>query len=113
MLFVVNTSLKMQKGKVAAQCGHAAIGCFEIASIQYKSIVRKWQQNGARKIACKIGSDEEIDALKALLDENNIPTYQVVDAGYTQVPSGSKTVLGIGPMEETVLNNFTGDLKLY
>lgn len=113
MLFVINTSLKMQKGKVAAQCGHAAIGCFINAHQSHENIVNRWQRTGARKIACKIGSDEEMDELKAILDENNIPTYQVIDAGLTQVPEGSKTVLGIGPVEENIVNNFTVDLKLY
>jgi peptidyl-tRNA hydrolase len=29
MLLIVNTELGMGKGKMAAQCGHAAIGCYE------------------------------------------------------------------------------------
>lgn len=46
--------------------------------------------------------------------ENSKLLVSVVrDAGRTQVPSGSRTVLAIGPGLEDVINLVTGHLKLY
>jgi len=36
----------------------------------------------------------------------------IADAGRTQIASGSRTVLGIGPAPMSVVNQVTGDLKL-
>ena len=35
------------------------------------------------------------------------------DAGRTQIAAGSATVLGLGPAPKAVLDQITGDLKLY
>jgi peptidyl-tRNA hydrolase len=39
-------------------------------------------------------------------------TYMVADAGKTQIASGSRTVLGIGPAPETAFLGITDHLKL-
>lgn len=39
----------------------------------------------------------ERNQLKEKLKEAGISTYTVTDAGRTQIPSGSKTVMGVGP----------------
>ena len=36
----------------------------------------------------------------------------ISDAGHTQVPAGSVTVLGIGPDASDKINKITGSLKL-
>ena len=41
-----------------------------------------------------------------------IGTYIVYDAGRTQIPAGSQTVLAIGPAAKSLLNGITGHLKL-
>ncbi len=38
--------------------------------------------------------------------------YRVVDAGRTQIPAGSHTVLAIGPAPANAVNKITGHLKL-
>lgn len=40
MVLLVNMSLKMEKGKIAAQCGHATLGCYQIAMKKCPSAVR-------------------------------------------------------------------------
>jgi PTH2 family peptidyl-tRNA hydrolase len=41
-----------------------------------------------------------------------IATYIVHDAGRTQIPAGSQTVLAIGPAPKSALDKITGHLKL-
>lgn len=55
---------------------------------------------------------DEITELKKLADINKIPNYLVVDAGRTQIPSSSVTVLALGPDEDEKIDKITGDLKL-
>ena len=56
--------------------------------------------------------DEELLALKKLADEKNITSYLVIDAGRTQIPTSSVTVLALGPDEDEIIDEVTGDLKL-
>ncbi|MEC7722882.1 MAG: peptidyl-tRNA hydrolase [Candidatus Thermoplasmatota archaeon] len=41
-----------------------------------------------------------------------MPTTQVRDAGHTQIPSGSLTVVAIGPAEASKIDRLTAELKL-
>ena len=45
-------------------------------------------------------------------DKKGIANYLVVDAGRTQIPTSSVTVLALGPDEDEILDEVTGDLKL-
>lgn len=59
MLFVVNGELKMGKGKVCAQVGHAVIGAYlqiqEISKYDQHSklVLESWQYSGCAKIVVK------------------------------------------------------------
>ena len=44
--------------------------------------------------------------------QRSIPALIVRDAGHTQIPRGSQTVLALGPFDEHALDLLTGDLKL-
>ena len=46
------------------------------------------------------------------IDVIEIIGYIKVDAGRTQIPSGSKTVIGIGPAPESHFIGVTDNLKL-
>jgi len=54
MILVVRNDLKMGKGKIAAQCCHAAVGAYEEARVKIPAILRKWEYTGAAKIAVKV-----------------------------------------------------------
>ena len=58
------------------------------------------------------GTKEELLELKKLADEKNISYYLVIDAGRTQIPTSSVTVLALGPDEDKIIDEVTGDLKL-
>ena len=109
-VMVVRTDLKMRKGKIAAQCCHGSIGAYKRSD---KEKIRKWENEAAyAKVVCKVKTVEELLALKKLADEKGLVNYLVVDAGRTQIPTSSVTVLAIGPDEDEIIDEVTGDLKL-
>ena len=113
MIFCVRTDLKMSKGKMCAQVGHATLGIYEQNLLKKKQdMLEKWKNCGQAKIAVKIKSEREMFCLKHKAEEMGMLTHIVQDAGKTQVASGSNTVLVIGPEYENKLNQITGHLKL-
>ncbi len=46
MVLVVRTDLKMDKGKIAAQCGHATLACYKTALQTNPAIVKQWERIG-------------------------------------------------------------------
>lgn len=46
LILGVRNDLKMQKGKVAAQCAHAAVAAYVKASIKAPDALAKWARNG-------------------------------------------------------------------
>ena len=112
MLLVVNTELSMGKGKIAAQCCHAAVGCYKRASLQCPGAVHAWERTGCAKIAVKCPSTEMLEMIAQQAMEKDIPAYLVEDAGRTQIEAGSRTVLGLGPAPVSVFEGVTSHLKL-
>ena len=58
MVLVVNNSLKMQKGKIAAQCCHGCLGAYKKAKRDFPDVLRVWSSQGQPKITLK-GKDED------------------------------------------------------
>ncbi|VEU23129.1 DEKNAAC104128 [Brettanomyces naardenensis] len=117
MTLVVRSDLGMQKGKVAAQCAHAAVTCYKLMSdakseARNTVLLRRWYGGGQAKIALKCKDKDEMDILFAKALSLNVNAYIVHDAGRTQVPSGSATVLGLGPAPRSVMDQITGELSL-
>ena len=50
MVLCVNQELGMGKGKIAAQCCHAAVACYKRASKQCPKGLRVWEVTGCAKI---------------------------------------------------------------
>ena len=74
---VVRRNLKMTANKTGAQCGHAAIGLYKKDPQEhYKCIVLE-------------ASDAKFEEAKVQHPE----AYVVKDAGHTEVPAGSETVM--------------------
>lgn len=114
MLFVVNEELKMGVGKVAAQVAHATLGLYlklQGSSVQNICNVTTWEVSGARKIVVGGKGTQELEAVQTIASSKNFPTFSVRDAGRTQVPSGSFTVLALFGSDDD-LDAITGHLKL-
>ncbi len=115
MVLVVRGDLGMGKGKIAAQCAHAAVDAYKAAaggSARAKRALSVWETTGCTKIALKAGSQAELLALAAAARERGIVASLIRDAGHTQVDPGTLTVLAIGPDDAAAIDAITGHLKL-
>ncbi|KAM0968528.1 hypothetical protein ACFX13_017169 [Malus domestica] len=112
MVLVVRRDLKMTTGKIASQCAHAATGAYAELMQSHRSLLRQWEQYGQPKIVVTCKNQQEMNKLKEAAENIGIPTFVVADAGRTQVVSGSKTVLAIGPGPKESVDSVTGKQAL-
>ncbi len=103
MYLIVRESLNMGVGKIAAQCAHAS----QLLVIKYykslwnhwdsdppgADIFERWLNSSYRKVVLK-ADDKEWEKIKSEISNHVV----VVDAGLTEIPSGSETVIGLCPM---------------
>ena len=63
---VVREDLKMGKGKIGAQCGHATIGAYEHVlqfakkSAYWKKVLNSWSWDGQKKVCVKVMTEQEL-----------------------------------------------------
>ncbi len=107
--FAVRKDLDMGKGKIAVQVAHAAV---IMALNSDKKTLRKWLEDGQKKVALWAKDEAEIIQLELKARELGVPFYEVRDAGLTQLPPDTLTCVGFGPSEEDVVDKITGHLKL-
>ncbi|KAM0794720.1 peptidyl-tRNA hydrolase PTH2-domain-containing protein [Usnea florida] len=123
LVLVVRTDLGMGKGKIAAQCAHAALACYKRLSTSPTTsptpnrttthpLLTRWEAAGQPKIAVQVPSLSEMQFLEAQATSLGLCARVIHDAGRTQVASGSATVLGVGPGPRSVVDRVTGGLKL-
>lgn len=119
MYFIVNSSLGMGKGKIAAQVGHAVETLTENLLEKGKQDYWNWKLSTRKKVVLKASGAEIQDFLDNVAkrsDDNTIidnSTFITVrDAGMTQIEPGSLTVLAFVPMEKRVVPEFVKNLKL-
>ena len=112
MVLIVNNNLKMGKGKIAAQVGHAAVSSTLKSGKETPDLLESWLASGQKKICVKGNDADHLLELEKLASTEGILSTKIHDAGHTQIPSGSLTVLALGPDIESLLSSITGDLKL-
>jgi PTH2 family peptidyl-tRNA hydrolase len=111
-VIVFRSDLKMGKGKIAAQAGHAAVSAAEEARKRHRGWWEAWLFEGQRKIAVKVKDENVLSELEREADELGLPHALIIDRGLTQVPEGTVTCLGIGPAPAEKIDRLTGKLKL-
>ena len=107
--FVVRKDLKMSTGKIVAQCGHALE---KLLKGTPKAVLSEYSLNGSPKIALQVPNLEKLLEIKADCASARVQKHLVTDAGLTQIPAGSMTVLGIGPVRAKYLPESVSALKL-
>ncbi|KAG1652080.1 Peptidyl-tRNA hydrolase 2, mitochondrial [Nymphon striatum] len=112
LVIVVRSDLKMGKGKMAAQCSHAAVAAYKTALKKNPALLKKWERGGQAKVVVKAEDEETLLALEEEACKLNLITSPIHDAGRTQIAAGSQTVLGIGPGPKDLIDKVSGHLKL-
>lgn len=114
LILVVRSDLKMGRGKMAAQCCHAALGIYKEANRQpsMSALLRRWEQSGQAKVVVKVEDESSLLRVQEAAEQAGLLTELIADAGRTQIASGSLTVLGVGPAPSSLLEPVTGHLKL-
>ncbi|KAL6436880.1 hypothetical protein ACFW04_004920 [Cataglyphis niger] len=112
LILVIRTDLKMGKGKVAAQCSHAAVAAYKAAR-KHPKILKAWEESGQAKITLKVDSEAALLEIAKQAKAVGLLSNIVQDAGHTQIAAGSKTVCGVGPGPAKLIDQVTGHLKLF
>ncbi|XP_052243876.1 peptidyl-tRNA hydrolase 2, mitochondrial-like isoform X2 [Dreissena polymorpha] len=113
MVIVVRTDLKMGRGKAAAQCAHGALGAAEKCLVTDKDTLYAWKACGQPKVVVKTDTEQSLIELAKAASASGLICTIIRDAGRTQIASGSKTVLAVGPGPAQLIDKVTGHLKLY
>lgn len=112
MVIVIRRNLNLSPGKLAAQVAHAAVACALETKKNKPKWFKKWMDEGGKKAIVKVERVDDFYPLKEKAEKLDIVTYVVVDAGHTEIPAGTKTVLGIGAAPNNIIDQVTGDLPL-
>ena len=135
MMIVMRRDLKMRKGKIAAQAGHACIDAILMALSKEGRLndfettndgialrdtdkpttpLSDWFKYGCAKICVYVDSEEELIDIAEKAKEKGIIAAVITDAGMTEfhgVPT--KTCLALEPLPAEVADELTGGLPLY
>ena len=135
MMIVMRRDLKMRKGKIAAQAGHASIEAIlmalskegRLADLEMteegmllhtdekeETPLSEWFSYGCAKICVYVDSEEALLAIDAKARERGILSAVITDAGMTEfhgVPT--KTCLALEPLSADTADELTGGLPLY
>ena len=135
MMIVMRRDLKMRKGKIAAQAGHACIEAvlralkkenrlgelvmtedgIELSPVSAVSTpLTEWFADGTAKICVYVDSEEELLEIAKKAEERGIIAAVITDAGATEfhgVPT--RTCLALEPLPSEITAELTGHLPLY
>lgn len=112
MVIVVRRDLRLSAGKMAAQVAHAAVDCALRAKGEDERAFKKWKSEGQKKVVVRVDGERDLHELKLAAQGRGLTTSLISDAGLTEVPPGTVTVLGIGPASNAQIDPLTGKLPL-
>ena len=108
-VILVRQDLNLPKGKLSAQCSHAAV---EAVMKSSDKKVSAWRKQGMPKIVLKVKDEKELLLYLQKAKDDGLTTALIKDAGRTVVAPGTKTCGAIGPDEEQKIDLITSKLSL-
>ena len=135
MMIVMRRDLKMRKGKIAAQAGHACVEAVLMALKKENRLndiekssdgvelnrdnkintpLSEWFHYGCAKVCVYVDSEAELLDIARIATEKGILTAIITDAGMTEfhgIPT--KTCLALEPLPCDIADELTGHLNLY
>jgi len=112
LVVVTRQDLKLSAGKTAVQVAHAAVTCALQSKKHDPDTFKEWYEEGQKKVVVKAPDLKALYELKAQAEDLGLVTSLIQDAGLTEIPAGTVTVLGIGPARDQDVDRVTGHLSL-
>lgn len=112
MVLVLRGELRLTAGKSAVQAAHAAVMLVRRAEERSPKDLAVWLSEGQKKIALQLDTLDEMEEVERRASRAGITTVWVEDAGFTEVPPGTRTCLGLGPAANRLLDPITGKIAL-
>ena len=135
-MIVMRRDLKMRKGKIAAQAGHACVEAVLMAMVHEQRLTQMhvsdggwiyldegampptplsdWFKAGIAKVCVYVDSEEELLEIAAKGREQGFICALIRDAGLTEFHGESTfTCLAFEPLRAEQIDPITGDLPLY
>jgi PTH2 family peptidyl-tRNA hydrolase len=136
-MIVMRRDLKMRKGKIAAQAGHACVEAVLAALIKENRLSQvcldgdgitlkpsnslddstplcQWFKNGVAKICVYVDSEEQLLEIDKKAKDAGIISSLICDAGMTEFHGHSTyTCLAFEPQLPEVVDPITGELPLF
>jgi len=111
-VIVVRADLGMSPGKMAVQVAHGSIGSAEKARKTHSEWFKAWREEGQKKVVVEVRGERELRELQDAAKGFGLPNDLIQDAGLTELPPGTVTVLAIGPAPTEKVDKITGNLPL-
>ena len=121
MYILVNTDLKMEKGKVAGQCSHSVSRVTRLVEENWKNdAYTKWIHNFEPKIVLKSSEKEMLEIIEKYelikiddIKQKDIWCIYTRDIGRTQIDVGQLTTLAFCPILRKDVPDYIKKLKLF
>lgn len=121
--FLINTDLKMDKGKIAVQVAHCVIQYMVELNKRPKDDpmnerYKEWKSEtpddpiGMMKKVVLKSTKDNIVYFSNRLNSTGIWTYKIFDKGFTQVEPNSLTCLIVEPLDEETYDRLFSSMKL-
>lgn len=111
-VIAARADLEMSSGKLAVQVAHGAVAAGERARREKREWFDAWLKEGQKKVVVEVAGEKELRKLQKQAVELGLPAEAVQDAGLTELPPGTTTVLAIGPAPSELVDKITGNLPL-
>jgi PTH2 family peptidyl-tRNA hydrolase len=111
-VILARSDLNMSPGKLAVQVAHGSIGSAEKARREHWEWYTAWLGERQKKVVVKVMDESELRKFQEQAARAELPHELVQDAGLTELPPGTSTVLAIGPAPNELVDKLTRNLPL-
>jgi PTH2 family peptidyl-tRNA hydrolase len=111
-VILARSDLNMSPGKLAVQVAHGSIGSAEKARREHWEWYAAWLGERQKKVVVKVMDEGELRKFQEQAAKAGLPHELVQDAGLTELPPETSTVLAIGPAPNELVDKLTRNLPL-
>lgn len=97
---------------MAVQIAHGAVEGFRLVLQRNPDTARTWILQGQRKIVLRVPTLRDLLERHRIAKNLDVPSAIIVDAGLTELPPNTPTVLVLGPWYANIIDRISGDLPL-